>query len=485
LPVIGAGLAYYFSSIQEPSYEAKATLLVQQRSGNLSLGNIDFGQNSQIAATYQRLATARPFFDYVAQNGEIPISASDLSDVLSATIGDSPPWVDLRVEHSNPVVAAEVAQVAADQFIQYVIEQRLSEIAQLQVTAAAQGILDIADLTAAQFAAIDSLTLLEPAEIPEFPVFPRTRLNVIIGFAVGLVIAAGSVLLIETVRDTVRIPEQVRSRFGLNLLGTIHRFPVDDDQDRIPIFQKYPNSVHSEMFRQLRANFDFAAAPGGGNVFMVTSPGAEEGKSTIISNLAVAIGQSGKRVVIVEGDLRRPSLSRTFGFASGGSGLVNLLVDPSVEISDVTNRTDAQNVDIILVGLTPPNPTELLGSRRMAELVETLKNEYAIVLIDTPPSLLLSDGITIAPLTDGIVIVARSNRTRSSSLLSVVNNMKQTNVRIIGVVINDHQRSRFSSGYYYDKAYYYSPDDQPSGNGASPGGVIPRIKRGWSKVIRR
>ena len=485
MPVIGAGLAYYFSSIQEPSYEAKATLLVQQRSGNLSLGNIDFGQNSQIAATYQRLATARPFFDYVAQNGEIPISASDLSDVLSATIGDSPPWVDLRVEHSNPVIAAEVAQVAADQFIQYVIEQRLSEIAQLQVTAAAQGIVDISALTAAQFAAIDSLTLLEPVEIPEFPVFPRTRQMVIIGFAVGLLIAMGSVLLIEMAQDTVRDPDRVRSRFGLNLLGTIFRF-ADGEGDTTPIFLKYPNSVHSETFRQLRANFEFAAAPGGGNVFMVTSPGAEEGKSTIISNLAVAIGQSGKRVVIVEGDLRRPSLSRTFGFASGGSGLVNLLVDPSVEISDVTNRTDAQNVDIILAGLNPPNPTELLGSPRMTELIETLKNEYAIVLIDTPPSLLLSDGITIAPLTDGIVIVARSNRTRSSSLLSVVNNMKQTNVRIIGVVINDHQRSRFSyDSYYYNTNYYYSPDDQQSGNEASPSGVLPRIKRGWLKVIRR
>ena len=239
------------------------------------------------------------------------------------------------------------------------------------------------------------------------------------------------------------------------------------------VLWELPTSSYSESFRQIRANFQFAIANLAGNTFLVSSPGPEEGKSTVLSNLAVAIAQTGKRVVVVDGDLRRPSLHRLFASKGREPGLSNVLADPDTALDGVIRKSAIEGVDIVPSGPTPPNPGELLGSSNMTSLLARLKEEYDFVLVDSPPVLPLADGSVIASKVDGVVIVVDGLSTRSSSLQATLESLQKTQVNIVGVIINKLKLSRFGYGYpyyyYYYRSYYsYAEPQEASVDGTGP-----------------
>ena len=457
--------------------------------GGFSLGESDFGRSEQLAATYQRLVTARPFLLVVQDSGATRFTASELGDMVTATTGTNPPVIDIRTRHSSPTLAAATAQVMAEQFIGYTIEQRLAEIARLQVAASTQGIINVEDLVAAQFTAVDSLSLLEPVTPPKSSVVPRTQLNVILGGLIGMGLAIGVALLLESLRDTVRFPDQLSRRFGVSGLGTIFEWSPQDVSGEALVVSSSPSSTFSEAFRQIRANFEFATANSGGKVFLVSSPGLGEGKSTILANLAAAFAQTGRRVAAVDGDLRRPSLHRQFQAEQREPGLSNALVDPDTELSQIVIETDVQGVHLIPCGPRPPNPVELLGSASMTALLDRLRSEYDLVFIDSPPILPLADGLVMAPKVDGMVIVVDGLNTRSSSLQATVEVLRKTTVKILGVIINKQKRPRFRYGYpyYYDYYYYSYEPDEASVDGSGPlyRRVVQRARRGWARLTQR
>jgi len=207
---------------------------------------------------------------------------------------------------------------------------------------------------------------------------------------------------------------------------------------------------------------------------MVCSPGAAEGKTTIVANLAVAVAQTGKRVIIVDGDLRRPSMHRVFEDIGREPGLSNYLAGVNAEFRDVARPTGIEGVDIIPAGPTPPNPAELLGSPKMSALLDTLSEEYDVVFVDTPPLLPVADASILSSSTSGVIIVVDGDKTRSSALQRALGILKNANANVLGVVINKLKRPRFGYGYpyyyyYYDSYYrYYGEDDEVSLNGNSP-----------------
>ena len=358
VPTIGGLTGFIYSQNQEPIYQANSTILVQYRGAGSSVGLSDFSRSQELASTYARLVSAKPFLDRVQQSGEVPFDADSLRSMISANTETSPPAIDVRVKHSDPGLAAATAQVLAEQFIDYAIEQRLAEIARLQIAAAAQGISNVDSLVSAQFTAVDSLSLLEPVRPPGTPTVPRTRQNVTLGVILGLVVALGGTLLLEGLGDTVRFPDQLNRRFGATALGTIFKWSSQDIAEESTIVWKAPTSSYAEAFRQIRANLQFATATFNqpGNVIMVTSPGPGEGKTTILSNLAVALAQTGKRIVAVDGDLRRPSLHRQFDVVSREPGLSNLLAGQITELKDAIQATEVEGVSILPSGPTPPQP---------------------------------------------------------------------------------------------------------------------------------
>ena len=256
-----------------------------------------------------------------------------------------------------------------------------------------------------------------------------------------------------------------------------------------------PTSGFAEAFRQIRANLQFATAAHPGGLLVVSSAEPGEGKSTILANLAVALAQSGKRVVLVDADLRRPTLHRLLKVEQREPGLSNLLADMDVDFGDVIQRTGVEGVDIIASGPSPPNPAELLGSPRMGQTFDYLRGEYDSVLVDSPPVLAVADASILAAQVDGVLFVLDGSHTRSSSLQAAVDTIRKAEVNITGVIMNKLKRPGLGYGYrypyyyyYYHSyyRYYYGGDEMPvNGAGKFYRGAFQRAKAVWTRVRRR
>ena len=294
--------------------------------------------------------------------------------------------------------------------------------------------------------------------------------------------------------DTVRFHDQLNRRFGVNGLGIIFRWSSQDVEEDSPVVWKSPASSYAEAFRQIRANLQFATANQPGNVLMVTSPGPGEGKTTILANLAVSLAHTGRRIAVIDGDLRRPSLHRQFDVACREPGLSNLLADQTAKLDDAMHPTEVEGITILPSGPTPPNPGELLGSSRMAALMSELRDKYDMVLVDSPPMLMVADTAVLSTQVDGVIVVVDGTSTRSSSLQAALETLRNTKVSIFGVIINKLKRSRFGYGYSYPYYYYYysyySYYSDENGNGAGADGRFytrlgRRAKTALSRLQRR
>ncbi|UQZ84345.1 Tyrosine-protein kinase YwqD [Paenibacillus konkukensis] len=210
-----------------------------------------------------------------------------------------------------------------------------------------------------------------------------------------------------------------------------------------------PKSPISEAYRSLRTNIQFSAIDEEIRTIMVTSAGPGEGKSTTITNLAVAYAQSDMHVVLIDADLRKPTMHHTFNL-SNRIGLTNALSSRGM-VSDVIRETKIPNLSVITSGPIPPNPSEMLASKRMGVLLEELKEQYDMILIDTPPALAVTDAQIVASKSDGVILVIDSGKVKREIAMKAKANLDYVKARILGVVLNNMNR-KSSESYYY---YYY------------------------------
>lgn len=213
-----------------------------------------------------------------------------------------------------------------------------------------------------------------------------------------------------------------------------------------------PRSPVSETYRTLRTNIEFAAIDSAMQVIMVSSAGPGEGKSTTIANLAVAFSQSDRKVVLIDADMRKPTAHKTFQI-SNRYGLSSAISQQST-LQEVTQSTDVPNLDVITAGPIPPNPAEMLGSKRMTAMLEELRARYDIILVDTPPLLAVTDAQIVATKSDGAVLVVDQGRVKRQFAQKAIQNLQNVNARILGVVLNNVKRRSNEEAYYY----YYSAD---------------------------
>ncbi len=213
------------------------------------------------------------------------------------------------------------------------------------------------------------------------------------------------------------------------------------------ITEKNPKSPISEGYRMLRTNIEYSSIDQSMQVIMVTSSKPSEGKSTTCANMAVAFAQSNKRVLLIDADLRKPTQHRIFG-TSNRFGLTTVLFQQK-ELRDVIQHTNTDNLSLISSGPTPPNPSELLSSKRMAGLLETIKGMYDIIIIDTPPILFVTDAQIVAAQSDGVVLVIDSGKVKKEVALKSKASLDHVKARLIGVVLNNVSRKKSDSYYYY------------------------------------
>lgn len=214
-----------------------------------------------------------------------------------------------------------------------------------------------------------------------------------------------------------------------------------------------PQNPVVEQFRTIRTNIDFASVTKGDiKTILISSAMPSEGKSTVNANLAVVYAQQGKKVLLIDADLRRPTVAATFGDKRNILGLTSYLSDNKKEIADVIQSTGIQNLDIITSGPIPPNPSELLGSGRMTKLIDLLKSVYDLVIFDVPPFLLVTDAQVLMSKVDGVAIVVNGGNTTKDALKRTHQILELSEVPILGFVYND-QNDRHKGPYGY--GYWY------------------------------
>lgn len=301
--------------------------------------------------------------------------------------------------------------------------------------------------------------LVQPATTPSFPIRPNMQQNTLLGVVLGLMVGAGGAFLIELLDDTIKGPGDIFKHLKLPVLGYIDRI---EGGTTYPIAAEEPRSPQAESFRSLRTNIQYASVDRPLFTLMVTSPTPEDGKSTIVANLSVVLAQNKYRVNIIDADMRRPDQHRIFDL-SNRRGLSDALINPLINMNGSFKETATENLTVLTTGDLPPNPSELVASDRMMQLIQDLQESVDIVIIDSPPVMAVTDPVVLSPRVDGVVIVVRPGITKLAATIHTVEQLRQVGANILGVILNDvedkgKRYSEYYKGYYtqYGKYYEYT-----------------------------
>jgi len=297
-----------------------------------------------------------------------------------------------------------------------------------------------------------NIAQIEPATTPSNPIRPRPVMNTALAAAVGLMLAAGIVFLIEYLDDTLKTPDDVERALGIPVLGFVAEMQYKGRSAEEVYVTRQPRSPVSEAFRSLRTNLEFASVERPIHSLLVTSPGPAEGKTTIATNLAAIISQAGKRVALLDADMRRPHVHRYLGL-SNRDGLSNLFRDQSPGHSIARRIDNMPQFMVITSGSLPPNPAELLGSEKMKQILSNLQTVNDMIVIDSPPSL-VADAQVLSAKVDAVLFVIQPGATHAEAARSTLETFKRAGARVVGVVLNRIPRNR---SYYYGGYKYYSP----------------------------
>jgi capsular exopolysaccharide synthesis family protein len=288
------------------------------------------------------------------------------------------------------------------------------------------------------------------------PVKPQPIVNMALGGILGLLLSGGFSFFSEYLDNTLRSPEEVSEILHLPVLGYIGDMDQaklkDNKRSNLPYVLAQPRSPVTEAFRSLRANLEFASPETRLKTLLVTSSTISEGKTTIATNLAIVMSQLGRRVILIDADLRRPRVHRALGI-SNVMGLSDVLRNHAT-IQEVAQPWGNSNLIVITSGSLPPNPAEVLSSDAMIDVLNNLKSIADVVIIDSPPSL-LADSSVLSARVDGVLLVIQSNKTQLNSAMAMIEQLKRVGARVVGVALN-RINSRDTYYYYNDLKKYSS-----------------------------
>jgi len=459
--------------------------------------------SERLARTYAKLLTTRPVLEETLRELHLEgvLSVDELKERISVQPVRDTTLIQLNVEDTDPARAIALANKIPEVFARHhekvqlarfedskrTLEEQLKrleeDIRRAQAQLASLKASDEADdadimrletqittlqasyanllkqyeeIRLAEANALDTIIVSEPATEAK-RVRPRPLLNTLLAAIVGLMIGLGAVFLLEYLDDTVKTPDEVEQKYHVPVLGGITDVATlsDSDTSALVVHNK-PKEPVSEAFRALRTNLQFASVDTPLHSFVITSPEPEEGKSFIAANLAIALAQMEQRVILVDADLRKPKLDKYFG-KPNNVGLATLFLDKPGEeaqhLDSVIQDTGIPGLQLILTGPTPPNPAELLGSQRMANIIKALQERADIVIFDTPPILVATDAVLLSKATNGALLVVRVGETHHPALRFALQELQRVNARILGVVLNGLPVKR---GNYYYRYYPYN-----------------------------
>ena len=418
----GGSAAWGVSQLVSPTYRAAATIVVNQSAAPGRVTYSDALLSQQLVKTYARMATQRVVLEQVAEELQLDVGLDDLDELLSGIAIAQTQLLEIRAETPDPVLARDLANAVARVFI----EQQQPFLP----PGRAEQVLRIA----------------QPASQPTVPIAPRPIVNAVLGALAGLLAAGAIAAVLEYRDDTVKSPDDLEA-LGLAPLGVVG--VLNGGETGTPSAGNLAPSA-AEAYRKIRTSIDLWGLRQPLRL-LITSASQGEGKSTTAANLAVTFGQSDRRVVLVDADLRRPHLHTLFDLRNT-RGLTSLLVNRESAAQEALQSTTFPNVLLLPAGASPPNAAELLTSAGMRELLDELGELADIVIIDSPPVLGVSDPVILAATGGTGMLVVQSGVTRPRSLLRARDALLKTDAVLLGAVVNS-ARPRVTADYYGDYAY--------------------------------
>lgn len=451
-----AGLA--LALLATPVYTASTQLYVSVQGGQ-STSDLVQGSNftRQQVTSYTAMVGSPLVLGPVIDELGLDERAESLAGRVRAQSPVNSSLINITVNDENGALAATTANAVAEEFARVIDELE---------TPAGGGTSPV------------KTSVVREAVAPTGPSSPRTSLNVALGLVIGLAAGIAVAALREALDTRVRTEADVLGLTDTAVIGTITH---DDEVTTNPLMvQGNPRSQRAESFRRLRTNVQFLEVDGRPQSIVVTSSLPGEGKTSTTLNLAIALAQAGTRVALVDADLRRPAVARYMGL-EGAVGLTTVLIGRA-EVQDVIQPWGDGHLHVLPSGQIPPNPSELLGSQRMAQLLRSLTEQYDVVLVDTPPLLPVTDAAILSRLCAGAIVVVGADRLHRHQLTEALGALEQVDARVLGIVLNRIARKQTESYTYYE--YTPAGSDGPPRRKRRSGSATPPA-RARAKAPRR
>lgn len=436
--------AVIYTLTTTPLYQASTRLFVSTSAGQSASELYQGNRLSQDRVlSYTELLMGETVAQRTVDKLNLDVSATDLKARVTAKAKPDTVLIDVDVLDESPVRARDIANVLSDEFVVMVRE------------------LETPDPGARP----DARVIVEQrATIPASPAVPNPKRNILGGLALGLLIGMGLAILRDRLDRTVKTRELVEELTNVGLTGSI---PIDKERRKDPAISFDTNNTSiAEAFRKLRTNLQFLNVDHPPRVIVITSSSPSEGKSTTAINIALALAEADLNVVLVDGDMRRPTVSKYLGLV--GSVGFSTVLSGGASLHEALQPTRFPRLTVLTAGAIPPNPSELLGSQAAKRVLGELREQFDFVIVDSPPLLAVTDSAILATNADGALIMVRFGETKREQLTHAVNILGSVGATLLGAVFT---MTPARSGSYYHYNYKYYGSDHPregSGEESSP-----------------
>lgn len=426
-----------------PLYQASTRLFLSSTGGQSISDSYQGNRLSQDrVASYAEIIRGETLALRTIDRLNLDMSADALRARIQATSKADTVLISVTVTDASPVRARDLANALSDEFVAMVRELE----------------------TPSPGVRPDARVVVEQrASVPKSPISPKKLSNIALGLAAGLTLGVGLALLREVLDSTVKDRETLEQITGVGMVGSV---PLDRDRREQPAISfDTDNSSIAEAFRKIRTNLQFLAVDNPPRVIVVTSSAPSEGKTTTAINIALALAEAEHNVVLVDGDMRRPSLAKYLDLVSSVG--FSTVLSGAATLADVLQSTKYPHLTVLAAGPTPPNPSELLGSQAARKVLDELRSQFDYVIIDSSPLLAVTDGAILANQSDGTLLIARFGATKRDQLAHATGIINDVGAVLLGAVITmtpTRGTSAYSYNYNYNYSYSYYGDEGAKGS---------------------
>ena len=423
-----AGL-FISSVVKDDIYTSKISFVVNTLSANDKVENSDISASINVATTYQYILKSRPVVEEVVNKSAIPVQYNEVRGSMSVAIVTGSNVIEMSIKTTDPEKSYSIAKALVENY-EGIVTKIYSNAS-----------LNICDY---------------PVKATRPDVDSSSYIVALFSAALGALICLILFFIYFVIRDTVRTVADIDSKLGINVLGTLRKSNDRRSKNTRPLItNKRNNFAFVETFKAIRTKIESDSVHNNHKVYIVTSACESEGKTTVSTNLAITLAQNGRSVLLIDADLRKPTVSKVLGIEGSGKGLADI-ISGKIPLDNAIRYVERHNIFVISDVHSTANPSEILSNKNMENLLNALKSEFDFIIIDTSPASVVTDAAIISSVADAAVLVISEDVAPLSRIKMSINDIESNGAEVIGCVFNNASVSGSHYGRRYGKGYYGS-----------------------------